>query len=169
MANLADNIKQVKETLPNVTPTPPDLKPQVTPGELKSRLEWGEPGLTIIDVRDRESFNYERITGAIAMPMENLAETASSSLEFKRDIYLYADSDEQTKQAASQLRSGGFINVAEIKGGLPAWKAIGGPTEGIVSVEGASGPSSVKKSESNVAARVGKQGDLQAKKSKQHR
>jgi rhodanese-related sulfurtransferase len=169
MANLADNINQVKESLPNITPTPPDLKPQVTPAELKSRLEWGEPGLTIIDVRDRESFNYERITGAVAMPMENLAETVSSSLEFKRDIYLYGNDDSETAQAASQLRSSGFINVAEIKGGLPAWKAIGGPTEGIISVEGASGPSSVKKSESNVAARVGKQSDLEAKKAQQKR
>ncbi|MCT7971799.1 rhodanese-like domain-containing protein [Laspinema olomoucense] len=169
MANLADNIEHIKESLPNITPTPPDLKPQVTPAELKSRLEWGEPGLTIIDVRERESFNYERITGAVAMPMEMLADTASSSLEFKRDIYLYGDTDEQTKQAASELRSRGFMNVAEIKGSLPAWKAIGGPTEGIASMEGPSGPSSVKKSESNVAARVGKQGDLEAKKAQQHR
>ncbi len=169
MANLADNIEHVKESLPNITPTPPDLKPQVTPAELKSRLEWGEPGLTIIDVRDRESFNYERITGAITMPMEQLSDMATSSLEMKRDIYLYGDSDEQTAQAASQLRSGGFMNIAEIKGALPAWKAIGGPTEGIISMEGPAGPSSVKKSESNVAARVSKQGELEAKKSQQHR
>ena len=33
---------------------------------------------------------------------------------------------------AQQLRSVGFEHISELKGGLPAWKAIGGPTEGII-------------------------------------
>lgn len=163
MANLADNIKQVKENLPDITPTPPSLKPEVTPADLKKRLEWGEPGLTIMDVRDREAHNYERITGAISMPMGNLPTPGTSGLEAKRDIYVYGDSDGDTAQAANELRNSGFINVAEIKGGLAAWKAIGGPTEGIASMEGASGPSSVKPSESNVGARLDKEAQLEAR------
>jgi 3-mercaptopyruvate sulfurtransferase SseA len=30
------------------------------------------------------------------------------------------------------LRSAGFVHVSELKGGLAAWKAVGGPTEGII-------------------------------------
>lgn len=41
------------------------------------------------------------------------------------------------KQTRKQLKlsnnfGGEFVHVSELKGGLPAWKAIGGPTEGVV-------------------------------------
>ena len=70
--------------------------------------------------------------GAMAMPIEDLVDRASSSLEKSRDIYVYGAGDEQTSQAVNLLRSAGFEHVSELKGGLAAWKAIGGPTEGII-------------------------------------
>ena len=100
--------------------------------ELKSRLEWGEPGFTILDVRDRMVYNDGHIMGAMAMPMEDLVERAKSSMDLSRDIYIYGETDDQTAQAASQLRAAGFEKVSELKGGLAAWKAVGGPTEGVV-------------------------------------
>uniref|UniRef100_UPI0001A51B87 Alr3790 protein n=1 Tax=Nostoc sp. (strain PCC 7120 / SAG 25.82 / UTEX 2576) TaxID=103690 RepID=UPI0001A51B87 len=96
---------------------------------LKSRLEWGEPAFTILDVRDRSTYNDGHIMGAMAMPIEDLVDRASSSLEKSRDIYVYGAGDEQTSQAVNLLRSAGFEHVSELKGGLAAWKAIGGPTE----------------------------------------
>jgi hypothetical protein len=30
-------------------------------------LAWGEPALSILDVRNRDAFNYERITGAMPL------------------------------------------------------------------------------------------------------
>uniref|UniRef100_UPI0001BE65F2 Alr3790 protein n=1 Tax=Nostoc sp. (strain PCC 7120 / SAG 25.82 / UTEX 2576) TaxID=103690 RepID=UPI0001BE65F2 len=99
---------------------------------LKSRLEWGEPAFTILDVRDRSTYNDGHIMGAMAMPIEDLVDRASSSLEKSRDIYVYGAGDEQTSQAVNLLRSAGFEHVSELKGGLAAWKAIGGPTEGII-------------------------------------
>jgi 3-mercaptopyruvate sulfurtransferase SseA len=70
--------------------------------------------------------------GAMAMPIDDLVDRAASSLERSRDIYVYGASDEQTSQAVNLLRSAGFVHVSELRGGLAAWKAIGGPTEGIV-------------------------------------
>lgn len=131
MANVQDSIQNAKEKMPNVTPTPPGLHAQATPAELKSRLQWGEPGLTIIDVRDRDSFNECRILGAIPMQMDTLVDVAKSQLEFTRDIYVYGSSDEETAQAAQKLRQGGFQRVAEIRGGLDAWQEIAAPTEGV--------------------------------------
>jgi rhodanese-related sulfurtransferase len=130
MKNVEGMIEDAKKSLPNVTPTPPGLKPSSSVYDLKSRLEWGEPGLTILDVRDREQFNKGRITGAESMPLEYLATRAQSALHPIRDIYVYGESDQQTAEAASQLRGAGFVNVAELKGGLAAWKAAAGPTEG---------------------------------------
>nr|WP_322111981.1 rhodanese-like domain-containing protein [Aerosakkonema funiforme] len=128
---VSDAIETAKSKLPNVTPTPPGFKPQSSAHDLKSRLEWGEPAFTILDVRDRETYNDGHIMGAMPMPMDELVERATPTIDFNRDIYVYADSDEQTSQAASELRSAGFQKVAELKGGLAAWKAVGGPTEGI--------------------------------------
>ena len=130
---VSEAILNAKEKMPNITPTPPGIKAQSSAHDLKSRLEWGEPALTIFDVRDRETFNNGHILGAMPMPMEQLSQgiEPSASLALNRDIYVYADSDDQTSQAASQLRNSGFVNVSELKGGLAAWKAIGGPTEGI--------------------------------------
>lgn len=111
------------------TPARP-LKAQATVSDLKTRLDWGEPALTIIDIRSRDAFNAGRITGAISMPVDELVARVSASLESERDIYLYGDTDEQTAEAAAKLREAGYENVAELLGGLAAWKAANGSVEG---------------------------------------
>jgi rhodanese-related sulfurtransferase len=98
--------------------------------DLKSRLEWGQPGFTIVDVRDRFTYNRGHITGSIPIPLKDLAQRASS-LAKNRDIYLYGENDEQTTQAAQTLRDAGFPQVVELKGGLSAWKEVGGAVEGV--------------------------------------
>ena len=130
MKTIPDQISEIKEKLPDFTPTPPGLKAQASSHDLKARLDWGEPGLTIIDVRDFESSNKSRITGAQPMPIDELVDRAKSSLETVRDIYIYGETDAQTAEAANLLRAAGFIKVAELKGGIPAWKAIDGPIDG---------------------------------------
>ena len=99
---------------------------------VKSRLEWGEPAFTILDVRDRSIYNEGHIMGAMSMPIDELTERAAISLDTSRDIYIYGTNDGQTTQAAQILRSAGFKNVSQLKGGFGAWKAIGGATEGII-------------------------------------
>lgn len=131
MKNIPDQIQDAKEKMPNVTPTPPGLKAQSSAHDLKARLEWGEPALTILDVRERSAYNMGHIMGAMPFSKEELVERAKSSLEPSRDIYVYGESDAETAEAASMLRSAGFTNVAELTGGLAAWKAIAGSTEGI--------------------------------------
>ncbi|MGB3757808.1 MAG: rhodanese-like domain-containing protein [Rivularia sp. (in: cyanobacteria)] len=123
MANPLENI------IPN---QPPVTQKKSDAHTLKSRLEWGEPAFTIVDVRDRPTYNDGHIMGAVSMSMDGLGDAAAESLAKTRDIYVYGASDADTTQAAQALRTKGFENVSELKGGLAAWKAIGGPTEGIV-------------------------------------
>lgn len=131
MANEVEKtIQTAKDNLPNVTPPIPGLHAQVSAQELKSRLQWGEPGLTIIDVRDRGSFNECHIMGAMPMPMDTLVDRSQNQLERDRDIYIYGSDDNQAAQAANALRQAGFRRVAEIKGGLNAWTEIAAPMEG---------------------------------------
>lgn len=112
-------------------PTPPPFKDKSLVFELKARLDWGEPALTIIDARDRTEFNFRHILGAIPMPMSELVNRAQSSLENSRDIYIYGETDEETAQAATQLREAGFQNVSELRGGVAAWRALDYPVESI--------------------------------------
>lgn len=107
---------------------PDPLNAAASPSELKKRLDWGEPALTIIDIRSRRDFNHSHIMGAVSIPEADLMKGVSS-LEFERDIYIYGDTDEQATAAAESLRKAGYQSVAELRGGLPAWSAIKGAVE----------------------------------------
>lgn len=131
MSNLQNAIQNAKDALPNVTPTPPKLKPVSSVHDLKSRLEWGEPALTILDIRPRDVYNHGHIMGAMDFPMNELVDLAKKNFEADRDIYVYGANDQETTEAARQLREAGFRNVAELQGGLEAWKQVSGSTEGI--------------------------------------
>lgn len=96
--------------------------------DLKARLDWGNPALTIIDVRDRRLFNYSHILGAISIPLPDLVDRVLHCFELERDLYIYGDTDEETSLAAHQLRQAGYRNVVEVRGGVAAWKAVGFPT-----------------------------------------
>ena len=98
--------------------------------DLKERLDWGEPALTIIDVRDRDVFNISRITGAVSLSLSQLVSGALNNFELERDIYVYGKTDEETAAATKMLRTAGYKNVAELLGGLAAWKAAGFAIEG---------------------------------------
>ena len=119
----AKPILEAKDKVEEVVPSAPDFSPVSSAQALKERLDWGKPALTIIDARDREAFLEERIMGAMLM-------SDISKLADNRDIYVYSDNDQNTATAADELRQSGFINVAQLQGGLAGWKAISGPTEG---------------------------------------
>ncbi|MBE9057147.1 MULTISPECIES: rhodanese-like domain-containing protein [Sphaerospermopsis] len=115
-----------------IIPQQPPIEVESDVHVVKSRLEWGEPAFTILDVRDRSTYNQGHIMGAMPMPIDELTDRAEISLQKSRDIYVYGTDEGQTAQAAQKLRAAGFLQVSELKGGLGAWKAIGGPTEGII-------------------------------------
>ncbi|MFP4132597.1 MAG: rhodanese-like domain-containing protein [Halothece sp.] len=112
-----------------IFPQPAPFKEKSRVYDLKSRLDWGEPALTIIDVRDRATFNQGHIMGAISFPREEVISRTESNLERDRDLYIYSDTDEETADVANRLREAGFKRVAELTGGLGAWKAADYPVE----------------------------------------
>lgn len=112
--------------LPKVAP----FKAKSRVQELKSRLDWGQPALTIIDTRSRSAFNCSRISGAVPLPADDrLLVRAKDTLARDREIYVYGETDEATTRTVATLQAAGFVNVSEIVGGLAAWKAAGYPIE----------------------------------------
>jgi rhodanese-related sulfurtransferase len=132
MANIEEMIVTAKDKLPNVTPVPPSFHSDASTFELKSRLQWGEPGLTIVDVRPHDAFNQSRIQGAVNMPLDQLPQLAQASLQPQRDLYVYGSSEAETTQAVALLREAGFERVAHLQGGLQAWHEIEGQVEGVI-------------------------------------
>lgn len=111
-------------------PKPAPLRPESRVYDLKARLDWGEPALTIIDIRSRETFNELRVMGAISMPAEeNLVTRACQVLDQDRDLYVYGDLDDEAGIAVSQLRAAGFKSVSVLRGGVGAWRGAGFPVE----------------------------------------
>ncbi len=117
-----------------IIPLPPPLRANSLVHDLKARLDWGNPALTIVDVRDRASFNTSHIVGAISMPDHELIDRALTSLPLTRDLYIYGETDEESFEIANRLRSAGYQNVSAIRGGVSAWKAVGFPIETILAI-----------------------------------
>lgn len=117
-----------------IIPLPPPLRSRSLVYDLKARLDWGNPALTILDVRDRALFNISHISGAISMPVNELIDRASLSLPLNRDLYIYGETDEDSAEIADRLRAVGYRYVSEIRGGVSAWKAVGFPIDSVLAV-----------------------------------
>lgn len=130
-----DTLGKAKEAfnakLPFSTPPASISGNEVSVHELKSRLNWGEPGLTILDVRDREAFDDCRILGAMNTPLSILPDAVQPTLQHKRDIYIYGNNSEDATAAINVLREAGFHQVAVLKGGLEAWLKVDGAVDGV--------------------------------------
>lgn len=122
-----DKVDDAQDAVGKATPVPTEFKSITPPSDIKKRLDWGEPAFTIIDIRDRATFNAERIMGAIPMRMEDFTGNEQNNMSPDRDIYVYGD---DASSAAQKMYDAGFKKVSVIKGGLAAWKAIGGAVEG---------------------------------------
>lgn len=127
----AKPILEAKDKLSNILPIPPgQQKPVSSAQALKERLDWGEPACTIADARDRNSFNTERILGALPIDSEETLQRLIDSLSPRREVYIYGDNEEQVQTAVDKFVSAGFESVSRLQGGLAGWKAVSGPTEG---------------------------------------
>ncbi len=115
-----------------IIPIPPPLEARSLVYDLKARLDWGNPALTILDARDRTLFHASHISGAISIPVNELRDRALTSLPLTRDLYVYGETDEESAAIAAQLRAIGYCNVSEIRGGVSAWKAVGFPIEAVL-------------------------------------
>lgn len=102
--------------------------PEITPAELKARLDSGDvPAL--VDVRehferriaDLPEHGQARIpTGEILQRMEELDRAAP--------LVIYCRSGSRSAWAARLLQERGFENVLNLKGGVLAWRAEVDPT-----------------------------------------
>lgn len=99
---------------------------QITPDALQRRLAAGDA--TVIDVRGRVEWETGRLPGAPNVPLgylgDRLAEVPTAGT-----VVLQCESGSRSAIAASLLQAHGRRDVANLVGGIAAWRAAGLPVE----------------------------------------
>ena len=93
---------------------------QLTPVELKQRLDAAADAPYLLDVRDPEEFDYCRIEGSVLIPMGELQRRVDE-LPADREIVAICHHGVRSLQAAAFLRQNFGLNVTNLQGGIAAW------------------------------------------------
>jgi adenylyltransferase/sulfurtransferase len=97
----------------------PDLKvPEITPKELKSRLDRGDD-LYILDVREPHEYQICNLKGHL-LPLGELPRRVHE-LDSSREIVAHCRSGKRSAEAVDFLRRAGFRKIHNLKGGILAW------------------------------------------------
>jgi sulfur-carrier protein adenylyltransferase/sulfurtransferase len=92
--------------------------PQITPTELKRRLDGGE-NVFVLDVREPHEYQIVNI-GAPLIPLGELPNRLNE-LDPNREIVIHCKSGGRSQRAAEFLQKSGFKNVVNLAGGITAW------------------------------------------------
>jgi adenylyltransferase/sulfurtransferase len=93
--------------------------PEMSPNELKRRMDSGEP-FELIDVREPFEYEIARIDGAKLVPLGEISERLDE-LSGEQPIVVHCHSGKRSAQAARLLQQRGFANVYNLEGGIDAW------------------------------------------------
>ncbi|MGH9772156.1 MAG: molybdopterin-synthase adenylyltransferase MoeB [Candidatus Acidiferrales bacterium] len=99
-------------------PAPQTSVPDITPRELKSRLDRGDD-LYILDVREPHEYQICNLGGHL-IPLGDLSRRVSE-LDSSREIVAHCRSGKRSAEAVEFLRQAGFHKIWNLKGGILAW------------------------------------------------
>lgn len=85
-----------------------------------------EPGPQLVDVRGPSEHEEGMIAGALALPLPQLLDRLGE-LDPSVPVVVYCASGNRSSIAASVLRAEGFAEVADVLGGIAAWRQAGLP------------------------------------------
>jgi molybdopterin/thiamine biosynthesis adenylyltransferase/rhodanese-related sulfurtransferase len=99
-------------------PAAPTTVPEITPRELKARLDRGDD-LYILDVREPHEYQICNIGGHL-IPLGDLSRRVNE-LDSSREIVAHCRSGKRSAEASEFLRKAGFHKIWNLKGGILAW------------------------------------------------
>ena len=105
-----------------------DAVPEITPTELKQRLDAGD-SLVLVDVREPHEPAIADLPehGQVLIPTGEFMDRMHE-LDADAEIVLYCRSGQRSGWAANLLLQGGFPHVLNLSGGVLAWRAEVDPT-----------------------------------------
>ncbi|MGB6544386.1 MAG: molybdopterin-synthase adenylyltransferase MoeB [Candidatus Acidiferrales bacterium] len=92
--------------------------PEITPRELKTRLDRGDD-LFILDVREPHEYQICNLNGTL-IPLGDLPKRVSE-LDSSREIVAHCRSGKRSADAVEFLQKAGFKKIWNLKGGILAW------------------------------------------------
>jgi rhodanese-related sulfurtransferase len=93
---------------------------EITPGEVKRRLDGGEP-LTLIDVREIPERNICHIDGATLIPMNEIPKQLERLRREPAPLVVFCHHGVRSLRVVSWLREQGFADCQSMSGGIDAW------------------------------------------------
>ncbi|MEH6609736.1 MAG: rhodanese-like domain-containing protein [Halioglobus sp.] len=104
--------------------------PFMSLAEVKRRCMLDDPGITLLDVREREAYRGGHIPGAMVIPRGQLELSVNEQLpDPTRRIVVYCQFGKISTLATATLRDMGFTRAVALDGGIEQWKAAGYPLE----------------------------------------
>ena len=101
------------------------MVPEITPQTLKAKLQTEKPPL-IIDVREPHEFRFCHIEGAQLKPLGDIEDWAQE-LDPEAEIVLQCHTGVRSAHATAYLKSLGFKQVTNLRGGIDAWSVAVDP------------------------------------------
>jgi glyoxylase-like metal-dependent hydrolase (beta-lactamase superfamily II) len=96
--------------------------------ELKARVESREPGLVVLDVRERDAYEAGHVPGARLLPRGQLELRVNQDLPDPTPrILTYCEFGRISTLAAATLREMGYQRAVALDGGMKAWREAGFP------------------------------------------
>lgn len=92
---------------------------EINARQLQQELVSGKK-VTLLDVRNRQEFEYGHIQGAIHIPLNELANCALN-LDREADIVVYCKSGPRSRRAIEVLTTKGFRRLRILAGGILSW------------------------------------------------
>src|ERR1700723_662329 len=106
-------------------PTTVTNVPEITPKELKARLDRGDD-IYVLDVREPNEYQICNINGHL-IPLGELSRRVHE-LDSSREIGAHCKSGKRSAEAVEFLRGAGFRKISSLKGGILAWSDQVDPT-----------------------------------------
>lgn len=104
---------------------------EVTPDEVRQRLEQPERDWVLIDVREQDEYRGGHLPGALGCGRGILEfHIADLVPDSDREIVLYCRGGHRSALAADSLREMGYTHVLSMSGGYREWSEKGLPVSG---------------------------------------
>ena len=88
--------------------------------ETMQRILRENSGVVVMDVRTKDEFMYNHLSGAVNVPLQDINESKISRIvsDKKRVIIVYCEYGGRSKKACAKLRKYGYENVYNLDGGI---------------------------------------------------
>ena len=103
---------------------------ETTVDEVKRRMDRGDRGFVLVDVREESEWNAGHIPGAMHLGKGVIERDIEAKIpDTGKEIVLYCGGGFRSALAAENLQKMGYTNVISMDGGWRGWKEAGHPVE----------------------------------------